>query len=289
MEAESAKNTSPEKFYFTPKMAERILLSMKGNEDTVEASLDINKSNINLVLQDNYLILPINERIERSVLERIAKTKKIYVYHQGALLPVEIMNDNYYKLVSTDGAPTLEISGIQMHRTKNCEPFLDAWQKVSEVVRRGDVVLDTCGGLGYTAIWSRRFGARRVISVEIDEKVRAIRQDNPWSSEMFNDSGIELVDDDVFVYINSVSCKFDSIIHDPPRFSLAGGLYGREFYSHLYRIMKPGGRVFHYTGNPYSKGKKRDFIGGVRRRLREVGFATFLRPEKMGVMGIKND
>ncbi|MCD5401997.1 SAM-dependent methyltransferase, partial [candidate division NPL-UPA2 bacterium] len=185
--------------------------------------------------------------------------------------------------------PTMEISGVRMHRTKNCEPFLDARQKVSEIVRRDDVVLDTCGGLGYTAIWSRRFGARRVISVEIDEKVRAIRQDNPWSSEMFNEPGIELVDGDVFVYVNSVSNNyFDSIVHDPPRFSLAGELYSKEFYFQLHRAMKPGGRVFHYTGNPYSKGKKRDFVGGVRRRLREVGFTTFLKSQKMGVLAIKN-
>ncbi len=283
------KKTPPEKFYFTPKIAERVLLSMEGDEDVVEVSLDLNRSNMHLALQGNYLILPTNKRIGRLALERVAKMKKIYVCHRGALSPVEIMNDNYYKLVPTEGAPTMEISGVQMHRTKNCEPFLDARQKVSEVVRKGDVVLDTCGGLGYTAICSRRFGARRVVSLEIDEKVRAIRQNNPWSSEIFNEPGIELVDDDVFVYIKSVPNNyFDSIVHDPPRFSLAGELYGKEFYFQLHRAMKPGGRVFHYTGNPYSKGKKRDFVGGVRRRLREVGFTTFLRPEKMGILAVKD-
>lgn len=274
--------------YFAPRIAEKIVLSMERGKGTVETSLNLNRSSIHLTIQDNCLILPTGKRIERSALERMAKTKKIYLYRQGALSPLEIMNDNYYKLVPTDGAPTLEISGIRMHRTKDCEPFLDARQKVGEVVRRGDVVLDTCGGLGYTAIWCRRLGARRVISVEIDEKVRALRQNNPWSSEMFNDQGIELIDDDIFVYIKLLSCKFDSILHDPPRFSRAGELYGREFYSQLYRIMKPEGRVFHYTGNPYSKGKKRDFVGGVVRRLQEAGFTTFLRPEKRGVLAVKN-
>lgn len=276
-------------FYFTAPVAGKILRSIERGEDRLEISLDLNRSNLHLTLQGNYLILPTGERIERSALERIAKTTKVYVYRRGALSPLELMNGNYYKLVPAEGAPTLEISGIRMHRTKNCEPFLDARQKVSEAVRRDDLVLDTCGGLGYTAIWSRRLGARQVISVEVDEKVRAIRQDNPWSGEMFNKSGIELVDDDVFAYIDSVSNNyFNAIVHDPPRFSLAGELYGRKFYAHLYRTMKPGGRVFHYTGNPYSKGQKRDFVGGVRRRLREVGFTTFLKPRKMGILAIKN-
>lgn len=278
----------PKGFYFTAPVARKILQSIERGEDKLEISLDLNRSNLELILQDNYLILPTGKRIKCSALERITKTTKVYVYRRGALLPLELMNNNYYKLVPTEGAPTLEISGVQMHRTKNCEPFLDARQKVSEAVRKNEMVLDTCGGLGYTAIWSRRLGARQVISVEVDEKVRAIREDNPWSSEMFNEPGIELVDGDVFVYVNSAPNNyFDSIIHDPPRFSLAGELYGREFYTHLYRIMKPEGRVFHYTGNPYSKGRKRNFIEGVVRRLREVGFTIFLKPRKMGILAVR--
>lgn len=278
-----------EKLYFTPKTVEKIILSMQKHRDRVEVSFDLNKTNRSVALQGNCLILPTGERIKCSSLEHIAETEKVYVYHQGRFSPVEVMNDNYYKLVPTEGAPTVEISGVRMHRTKDCEPFLDARQKVSEVVQRGDVVLDTCGGLGYTAIWSRRLGAERVISVEINEHVRAIRRDNPWSSELFNDSKIELIDDDVFTYIKSEPDNyFDSVLHDPPRFSLAGELYGKEFYSQLYRIIKLGGRLFHYTGEPYSRGKKRNFIGGVVRRLKEVGFRTFLKPEKMGILGVRS-
>ncbi len=282
------KRTIEKNFYFTPKMAEKIILLMENDKEAVELSFDLNRTKLPVPLQGNCLILPSNERIKRSALEHVAETEKVYVYHRGLFSPVEVMNDHYYKLVPTEGAPTIEISGVRMHRTKDCEPFHDAKQKVSEVVRRGDVVLDTCGGLGYTAIWSRRFGAERVVSVEIDEHVKAIRQDNPWSSEIFNDFRIELIDGDVFYYINSASSNcFDSILHDPPRFSLAGELYGKEFYSELYRIIKPGGRIFHYTGSPYSRGKKRNFLGGVVRRLHEVGFRTFLKPRKMGVLAIK--
>lgn len=261
---------------------------MEKDKEAVEVSFDLNRTKVRVALQSDCLILPNSERIKRSALEHIAKTKKVYVYHQDMFSPVEIMNDNYYKLVPTEGAPTIEISGVQMHRTKDCEPFLDAQQKVSEVVRKHNVVLDTCGGLGYTAIWSRRLGADRVISVEVDEKVRTVRRDNPWSSEIFNDSQIELIDSDVFAYVNSAQSNyFDSILHDPPRFSLAGELYGREFYRQLHRIIKSGGRLFHYTGSPYSKGKRRNFLGGVVRRLNEVGFRTFLKPRKMGVLAIK--
>ncbi len=282
------RNVPSKKFYFTPKVARNILLSMERDEGAVEISLDLNRSNPHLTLQGDHLVLPGGKRIERSALECIVKTNKVYIYRRGSLSPVEIMNGNYYKLVPTEGAPTLEISGIQMHRTKDYDPFFDARQKAGEVARKGDVILDTCGGLGYTAIWSRRLGAKRVVSVEVDEKVRTIRQDNPWSDEIFSDSGIELIDGDVFIYINSLSDNyFNSVVHDPPRFSLAGELYGREFYFQLHRVVKSGGKVFHYTGNPYSKGKKRDFVGGVARRLQEVGFTTFLKPKKMGVLAIK--
>jgi spermidine synthase len=42
----------------------------------------------------------------------------------------------------------------------------------------------------------------------------------------------------------------DAILHDPPRFGIAGELYSQAFYDQLARVIRRGGRLFHYTGTP---------------------------------------
>ena len=65
------------------------------------------------------------------------------------------------------------------------------------------------------------------------------------------------------------------MIHDPPARALCkeGDLYGARFYGELRRVLKPGGTLFHYVGNPESKEGGRLF-GGVRERLAQAGFAS---------------
>ena len=64
--------------------------------------------------------------------------------------------------------------------------LIDAKQKVKEVVMKGNRVLDTCSGLGYTAIWALRTGAQEIVSVECNESVIKLRKENPWSNELYN-------------------------------------------------------------------------------------------------------
>lgn len=47
---------------------------------------------------------------------------------------------------------------------------------------------------------------------------------------------------------------FAAIIHDPPARALCKStdLYGSTFYKELARVLKPGGTLFHYIGNPAS-------------------------------------
>lgn len=49
--------------------------------------------------------------------------------------------------------------------------------------------------------------------------------------------------------------EFAAIIHDPPARALCKttDMYGAAFYSDLARVLKPGGTLFHYIGNPASK------------------------------------
>lgn len=276
-----------DKEYFLSSEEARIILGIEENTG-IEISLDLNLSNVEAVISGEGLLLPGGILVERSILEEIARKKKrIYALKDDGAEPVEISGEGYYKLSPTTGAPTLEINGIQMHRTSGIDPFEDSRQKTEGTVRPGDTVLDTCGGLGYTAIWSARLGAARVISVEVCPEVRELRKINPWSRELFQDK-IELVDANIYEHITKLENEsFDSTIHDPPRFSLAGELYGSEFYKHLFRVLKPGGLLFHYTGTPYSRRGERNFPVEVTNRLISAGFRARREPEKLGVSGRK--
>lgn len=79
---------------------------------------------------------------------------------------------------------------------------------------------------------------------------------------------------------------FDRIMHDPPRLSLAGELYGLDFYRELYRALKPRGILVHYTGQPgYKSGK--NIMAGVKNRLEKVSFIAKKVPEAVAVIAYK--
>jgi uncharacterized protein len=80
--------------------------------------------------------------------------------------------------------------------------------------------------------------------------------------------------------------SFDAIIHDPPTFALAGQLYGGEMYRNLYRILKPGGHLFHYIGNPDSRYGATTGRGVVA-RLRQAGFRVVPKLRAFGVLAVK--
>ena len=217
----------------------------------------------------------------------LKKERGLFKLDKGKLKHLARFDDAFYQLVPTGEAPTAEINGIQMHRTKDVKPFEDARQKVETAIKKGDYVLDTCGGLGYTAIWAVKMGAMKVVSCEPIEAIRYLREENPWSRE-FSQEKIDSLDKRVEEFMDTCDqAVFDCIIHDPPRFSLAGELYSAEFYQRLADITKSGGRLFHYTGNPYSHGRPRLFVEGVMRRLSESGFKVKRRNDVLGVIGVK--
>jgi hypothetical protein len=157
-----------------------------------------------------------------------------------------------------------------------------------QAVRKGDKVLDCCSGLGYAAIAAHRLGASEVLTIELSHEVMGLRAQNPWSSDLGND-GIEQRQGSSFELIKTMpSISFDSVIHDPPRFSLAGELYSEEFYREICRVLRPGGRLFHYTGNPHVVKKGSSFVDGVIRRLKAAGFKNVVKVEHlMGVSAQK--
>lgn len=187
---------------------------------------------------------------------------------------VKSVKGGFYKLkmVYPDKAPTLEINGIHMHRIKDIDPWTDSQMKIKALgVRRGDRVLDTCMGLGYTAINALKRGAGLLYTFEIDENVLWIAEHNPWSHKLL-DPRVKIIHGDVVELIKYLPSEyFHKIIHDPPRYSSStGNLYSGEFYRELYRVLRPGGRLLHYTGEPHRHGAS--IIKGIGERLRKAGF-----------------
>ena len=184
---------------------------------------------------------------------------------------------SFYRLV--DG--TIEIDGVRMHQTSRKTPAQDASDKVAALgIASGSRVLDVCTGLGYSAIAAARKGAK-VTTLEVDENVLELAKENKDSAELFSNKNITIKMGDAFESIDDFpDGSFDFILHDPPRFSLAGELYSLAFYRKLFRVLRRGGRMFHYTGNPgASSGKK--MTKGFKQRLVEAGFVGIMWREDL--------
>ncbi len=203
------------------------------------------------------------------------RDEKLIAYEDGQWKPLEIRGLHYYKLLPTrrGAPPSIEIDGIHMHRVSGTDPWRDTLAKVRAArIGTGDVVLDTCMGLGYTAIASSMLGARMVYTVEIDEMVITLARYNPWSIELSNKNIIIYNNDITQIIYNFRENYFSKIIHDPPRItSSTGKLYSLEFYRELYRVLKPGGILFHYTGEPGRKHGS-NFPGRIGGKLKKIGF-----------------
>ncbi len=214
--------------------------------------------------------------LELSKLEEL-KEGFVYVIKDSALVPVAWYDEKlckYYKLkpVGCDKAPTLEISGIHMHRCEGIDPWRDSLCKVSQLGRlRSAIVLDTCTGLGYTASIAANHGAALVLTSEVDPNVIEIATYNPWSKRLASKGVVTIKADIVEVIRELPDNVFTHIVHDPPRFNVAGELYSRDFYSELYRVLRKGGKLFHYTGMPF-KHSNVSVLKGIKRRLELAGF-----------------
>lgn len=205
------------------------------------------------------------------------KERSLYAWIDGAFAPLQRFAGSLIKLVPTEwGAPTFEIDGIKMLPTAQVSPYEDAARKVALVRPRGAQVLDTCGGLGYFAACCLAQGAAAVRSFEKNVDVLWLRDYNPWSPDPESPDAagrLQLEQADVARAIAALpDGSFDAALHDPPRFGIAGELYSQAFYDQLARVLRPQGRLFHYTGSPNKLTSGRDVPGEVSKRLLKAGF-----------------
>ena len=207
------------------------------------------------------------------------KDRTIYYWEGDAFEPVSRFSGSLIKLVPTEwGPPTFEIDGIKMLPTSKESPYEDARRKVALVQPRGQTVLDTCGGLGYFAACCLDAGATRIHSFEKNADVLWLRTLNPWSPDpdAEGSSGrLQLVHADISEAIAQIDdASMDAVLHDPPRFGIAGELYSQAFYAQLARVLRRGGRLFHYTGSPNKLTSGRDVPREVEKRLEKAGFTA---------------
>ena len=255
-----------------------------------EVSLDLGLSTSRVKRTKEGITLISGENVDYESLGKIAeKENAAFFVSGGKVYQAAVSGKHFYKLVPTGGAPTLEIDGIRMHRTKETTPDKDTARKLNRLRLRGGMVLDTCTGLGYTAIEAMRRGAAKVVTVELEPSVLLIARMNPWSRGLWTGRSIHMLLGDSFQVVNGLPERFfDYVVHDPPRHSHAGHLYGGEFYQRLWRLMRPGGRLFHYTGEPGSRYRGVDLGRGVASRLRETGFVgVSYHEDVMGFTAVK--
>ncbi|HEY2686103.1 MAG TPA: MnmC family methyltransferase [Steroidobacteraceae bacterium] len=214
------------------------------------------------------------------------KARAIYHWQDGEFQVVSRYQGALVKLVPTPwGPPTFEIDGIKMLPSEAASPYLDAKRKVQLIRPGGKIVLDCCAGLGYFAAWCLAEGAARVLSFEKNSEVLWLRSKNPWSPA--HDHRLELSQADISQAVEGIPTgSVDAVLHDPPRFSIAGELYAEAFYRQLARVLRPKGLLFHYTGAPQAVSRRRDLAGEVSIRLEACGF----RIERAldGVLGRRN-
>jgi predicted methyltransferase len=220
------------------------------------------------------------------------KDRTVYYWVDGGFQPVARFSSHLIKLVPTDwGPPTFEIDGIKMLPTARESPLVDAGRKVGLIQPRGKSILDTCGGLGYFAAQCLASQARHVQSYEKSPDVMWLRSLNPWSPESPWGPGapaaLTLTRGDITEQLPGLpdDC-FDAILHDPPRFGIAGELYSQLFYNQLARVLRRKGKLFHYTGAPNKLSRGRDLASEVATRLRLAGFAAELHGD--GVLAVKS-
>ncbi|HSM56902.1 MAG TPA: hypothetical protein VK879_12190 [Candidatus Sulfomarinibacteraceae bacterium] len=271
--------------------ARPLLAAREKGLEGAASSLDLGLTSVTLSLTGNGLPLPDGQLLAWPILEQIAGNESAcFLIEEGEAYKIQSFSETLnraYTLYPTAAAPTMLISGLPMHRIKGTDPVQDTREKVKTIAPLKGRVLDTAMGLGYTAIEAGRT-AETVTTIELDPTVEEICRLNPWSQALFDNPRISRHIGDSFDVVETLADgEFSRVLHDPPTFSLAGHLYGEDFYRELFRVMTSRGRLFHYIGDLKSRSGA-GVARGVRQRLTAAGFRRVVdEPGAFGVVAYK--
>ena len=271
--------------------AESLLKAKQQGKTSIEISPDLGLSMVIVTLTSDGVVFPNGEQLDWRSIEKISKSEvNCFILEDDTARPIQVFSEytnRVCSLMPTRGAPSMLIAGFVMHRIKDIDPMQDTLRKIAAISPVVGRVLDTATGLGYTAIEAART-ADEVVTIELDPGAQEMARLNPWSQALFHSPKIHQIMGDAYEVVQSFEDgSFARIIHDPPTFSLAGELYSGVFYQQLFRVLKRGGRLYHYIGDPQSKASG-GVTKGALKRLQEAGFARVVRrQEAYGVVAYK--
>jgi len=270
---------------------EPILAARQKGQQSIETSPDLGLSRVTVTLTPEGVIFPSGEQLSWQNIEKIKKSQaNCFLLEDGSIKAIQVFSEETNRVCSllpTRATPSMLIAGFTMHRIVDIDPMQDTLKKIATISPIVGRVLDTATGLGYTAIEAART-ADQVVTIELDPGAQHIARLNPWSRGLFDNPKIQQLMGDAFEVVPTFEDEsFSRVIHDPPVFSLAGELYSGAFYQQLFRVLKRGGRLFHYIGDLNSKSSG-TITKGVLRRLQVAGFSRVVRkPEAFGVVAYK--
>jgi predicted methyltransferase len=272
--------SSPSLLVLSHIQTELLLAARRAGRPGATTSPDLGLTQVEVSLDAEGVVFPEGRRLTWAEVEEIDEARNTcFVVRDDGLRAIQTFSsvtNRFLSLMPTALAPTLLVAGFPMHRIKDTDPYHDTREKIRAAKPIVGQVLDTATGLGYTAIEASRT-ADHVTTIELDPAVLDLARLNPWSQQLFDNPKItQLIGDSFELIAGMEDDSFSRILHDPPTVSLAGDLYSGEFYRQLFRVLAPGGRLFHYLGDPAS-GLGRRTTGGAVRRLQQAGF-TQIRP-----------
>jgi uncharacterized protein len=272
--------------------ARALLAARDAGAESATVTLDLNRSESAVTLSPEGVSLPDGQTLTWGQIGEVAEREtSCYVVAGGELERVFFFSDTTRRqvgLLPTRAAPTMLLAGFPMHRIKDVDPWEDTKNKIATLAPVSERVLDTATGLGYTAIQAAET-ALEVVTVEIDPTVLEVCRRNPWSQPLFDNPRVRQEVGNSFDVIQTFpNGHFARIFHDPPTLKLAGELYSLEFYAQCFRVLKRGGKLFHYIGDPDSR-HGATVTKGVNRRLRDAGFEKVTpAPAAFGVVAVKS-
>ena len=246
----------------------RIKKAVDTNKSEITTSFDLGLSKVKITLNKEGFV---HEK-KTIALPKLRDSDDVcYALIDGDLKKVQFMGEDtrfLYKLVPTSNRPILQVSGTGMHK----RPFVDRVEKD----KLQGIILDTGTGLGYTAIQEAKT-AKQVITVEMDPNIIEVARYNPYSQDIFTNKKIKIIIADITEEIkNFKNEEFDNIILDAGTPRSSGTFFSTPNYKQAFRVLKKGGRLYHYLPKHHEK-RGRDFPGEVINRMEHIGFILIER------------